>query len=101
MANVKEEKAVDYLIRVTSEQPGEITIICIAPLSNMHAALKKDPAFASRVKNLVIMGGTYLSQGNTDLFCSEYNFFKDPEAAASVFDSFADVTLIPVEVTFC
>lgn len=47
------------------------------------------------------MGGTYIGQGNTDYFVSEYNFYKDPEAAAIVLDTFTDVTLIPVETTFC
>lgn len=66
----------------------------------MHAAINKDSRFAARVKNIVALGGTYLSQGNTDYFSSEYNFFKDPLAAASVFDSFSDITLVPLETTF-
>ena len=96
--NIKEdESAVDFLIRITKEQPGQITIIGLAPLTNLAFALKKYPTFAQNVKNIVLLGGTYLSQGNTDYFCSEYNFFKDAEAAKVVFDSFTDITMVPIE----
>ena len=95
-----EETAIEFLLRASKEQPGEITLISIAPLSNIAAAVKADPDFPKRVKNLVIMGGTYLAQGNTDYYSSEFNFFKDPEAAQIIFDSFADITLLPVEATY-
>jgi inosine-uridine nucleoside N-ribohydrolase len=61
MPNVRDESAVDYLIRVCREQPGEITILGLAPLTNLSVAQKKDPNFAKRVKNLVLLGGTYLA----------------------------------------
>lgn len=98
--NLREESAIDFIIRATNEQPGEITIICLAPLSNIGAAYQKDPTLPLRVKNLVIMGGTFLGQGNTDYFSSEYNFFKDPDSTALVFDNFDNLTLVPLESTF-
>lgn len=36
--NVSDESAVDFLIRIAKEQPGEITILCLAPLSNLAVA---------------------------------------------------------------
>jgi inosine-uridine nucleoside N-ribohydrolase len=39
MTNVKDEPAVEFLIRMSKEQPGEITIIALAPLSNIAAAI--------------------------------------------------------------
>ena len=56
-----------------------------------------DPSFAANVKNLVILGGTYLNQGNTNYFCTEFNLYKDPEAAKIVFDNFRDITMVPIE----
>ena len=76
-----EETAIEFMLRASKEHPGEITLISIAPLSNIAAAVKVDPDFPKRIKNLVMMGGTYLAQGNTDYFSSEFNFFKDPESA--------------------
>lgn len=45
MNNIKEESAVDYLLRISKEFPDEITILALAPLSNLAAATKKDPEF--------------------------------------------------------
>ena len=41
-----------------------------------------------------------MAQGNTDYYSSEYNFFKDSEAAALVFDSLSDITMVPLETSF-
>lgn len=61
MPNVREESAVDFLIRIAKEHPGEITILGLAPLTNLAVAQKKDPTFAQNIKNLVLLGGTYLA----------------------------------------
>jgi len=99
LSNLREESAVDFLIRITKEHK-DVAIVCMAPLANLAAACRKDPSFPSRVSNLVVLGGTYLAQGNTDFFCSEYNFFKDPDSAQVVFDKFPSITLVPLEATF-
>jgi len=39
--NVSEEGAVDFLIRIAKEYPGEITIVCLAPLTNLGKAITK------------------------------------------------------------
>lgn len=99
--NVREdETAVEFLIRASKEHSGEITLISIAPSSNIAAAVMKDSEFSKRIRNVVIMGGTYLAQGNTDYYSSEFNFFKDPESTKILFDSFDDITMVPVEATY-
>ena len=100
MKDIQDEHAVEYLIRMSKEYEGEITLIALAPLSNIAEAVRKDPDFPKRIKNIVMMGGTYLAQGNTDYYSSEFNIFKDPEGAALVFDSFDDITMLPLETTF-
>ena len=37
--NIKEENAVDFLLRASTEHPGEITLICIAPMTNIATAI--------------------------------------------------------------
>ena len=37
--NVSDESAVDFLIRMSKEYPGEITIVCLAPLTNLGKAI--------------------------------------------------------------
>ena len=57
---VADVNAVDYLVDITKKQPGEITIIALAPLTNLAHALDKDPEFATNTKNVVLLGGSYL-----------------------------------------
>lgn len=40
-----------------------------------------------------------MAHGNTRYNCSEFNFLKDPEAAAIVFEASNRVTMIPIEVS--
>jgi inosine-uridine nucleoside N-ribohydrolase len=74
------EHAVDELVRRVDESPGELTILAQAPLTNLAAAVVKDPAFASKVGHLVVMGG---GLGNITP-AAEFNFYVDPEAAKIV-----------------
>lgn len=75
-----DEHAVDLLLRVVAEQPGEIVVVPIGPLTNIAAAIEADPSWAAKVKRLVIMGGTVVSQGNA-LPIGEANITHDPTAA--------------------
>ena len=88
------EHAVDALIRLTAEQPGALTIVCIGPLTNIALAIVKDPEFVGNVKALYIMGGTNNARGNITA-AAEFNFYVDPEAARTVFRAGFDITVIP------
>ena len=77
-----EISAVDYLINTVKENPNEITIVAVGPLTNIAACVKKDEEFAKNVKELVIMGGS-ASYGNITPY-AEFNFYKDPESVDTV-----------------
>jgi purine nucleosidase len=89
------EHAVDELIRRVNEAPGELTILAQAPLTNLAAAVVRDPSFASKVKSLVVMGG---GTGNITP-AAEFNFYVDPEAAKIVFRAGFDITLFTWTLT--
>lgn len=36
---------------------GEVTLVCLGPLTNLALALKLDPELGQNLKNVVIMGG--------------------------------------------
>ena len=36
---------------------GEITLVALAPLTNIALAMKLDPDFGKKLKNVTIMGG--------------------------------------------
>lgn len=88
------EHAVDALVRLAAENPGELSIVAIGPLTNIAAAVVKDPSFAGNVKSLYVMGGSNNGRGNITA-AAEFNFYVDPEAAKAVFAAGFDVTVVP------
>jgi purine nucleosidase len=91
----QDEHGVDALIRLAAEAPGELTIVCIGPLTNIAMAIIKDPAFVGNVKALYIMGGSNNARGNITA-AGEFNFYVDPDAAKTVFAAgFADIVVVP------
>jgi len=92
------QHAVDYLIERALAEPGELSIFPIGPLTNIAMAIRKEPKFASAVKELVIMGGAVLEHGNMTPQ-AEFNIYVDPHAAHIVFHAGIPITLIPLDVT--
>jgi purine nucleosidase len=90
------EHAVDALLRLTAESPGELNIVAIGPLTNIAMAVVKDPTFPARVKHLFIMGGSNNARGNITP-AAEFNFYVDPDAAKIVFAAGFDITVVPWE----
>ncbi|MFD6095456.1 nucleoside hydrolase [Nocardiopsis flavescens] len=88
------EHAVDALVRMAAESPGELSVVAIGPLTNIAAAVVKDPGFAANVKSLFIMGGSNNGRGNITA-AAEFNFYVDPEAAKAVFAAGFDITVVP------
>lgn len=75
--------------------PGEITLVAIGPLTNVAMALRLFPEMAQAVKRIVIMGGVF----NVPGYLKDTNFGLDPEAAHVVLTSGAPITLVPMNVT--
>jgi inosine-uridine nucleoside N-ribohydrolase len=88
----------EVLIEKLRESPGEITIIAIAPLTNLAAAEKKSPGILKKAKEIIIMGGAFLSSGNLTPE-AEFNIAYDVEAAKIVFQSRDDLVVLPLDVT--
>jgi len=85
--------AVDFIINKVKEYPDEITLVCYGPLTNVAAALQKNPEVKNMVKEIVLMGGVVSSSS------VEFNIESDPQAAKIVFDSSAPITMVGLDVT--
>lgn len=99
--DVSYEKAAysdDILIEKLQANPGEITVIAIAPLTNLASAEKKHPGILKNAKEIIIMGGAFNVPGNIAPE-AEFNIAYDVEAAAKVFASRDDIIVIPIDVT--
>jgi purine nucleosidase len=92
-----DEAAALALLRLTRERPGELTLVALAPLTNVALALRLDPMLPRRVKRLVVMGGAVTGQGNTSRVPAEFNIGFDPEAAHVVFSAWPDFDLVDWE----
>lgn len=84
--------AVDAIVDLVMANPGEITILAQAPLTNLAVAYLKEPRIAKAVRHLWIMGGTDNAIGNVTS-AAEFNFYVDPEAAKIVLNAGFNVTL--------
>uniref|UniRef100_A0A0N5AAW8 IU_nuc_hydro domain-containing protein n=1 Tax=Syphacia muris TaxID=451379 RepID=A0A0N5AAW8_9BILA len=84
------------------QQYDDVTLVCLGPLTNIALALKLDKDFASRPKEIYIMGGNLYGIGNvSSTTTSEFNFCGDPEAAHIVLSTMqCPITVIPWEAFF-
>ena len=91
------ETAPEIIRRIVRENPGEITMVAIGPLTNVALALRADPDLAGMIPAIAIMGGS-LSGGNMTP-AAEFNLYVDPEAARIVFDANIPLTMVGLDVT--
>ena len=94
--------AVSFLVQTVMENPGEVTIVALGPLTNIAQAIRAKSEFAANVKQLVIMGGAIASlpdgAGNITPN-AEFNFWVDPEAARVTLRSGIPIELSPLNVS--
>ncbi len=87
-----------FLTEVFAQNPGEITLVAVGPLSNLAAAIALDPAFVGNVAELVIMGGAIDKSNVTP--SAEFNIWADPEAASVVLSAgWRKATMVPLDAT--
>ncbi|MEC7567232.1 MAG: nucleoside hydrolase [Planctomycetota bacterium] len=82
----------------TKADPGQISILCLGPLTNIARALNRDPTFAENVDQIMMMGGSVKGVGNITP-TAEFNMYCDPESAQQVFEAPIRKKLIPLDIT--
>ncbi|XP_066998055.2 nucleoside hydrolase [Anabrus simplex] len=94
---LQQEHAANYLVKKVSQNPGQLTLLTLGPLTNVALAIRLDPNFCKNVKEVVIMGGNSEGVGNITA-AAEFNFFSDPEAAYIVIENMkCPITIFPYE----
>ena len=88
--------AVDFLIETVRASPGEISLLTLAPLTNVATAMSLDPTFAANLRELVVMGGSLGFKPFS--WVGELNFHLDGAAAAQVMAAPVPKTLITMDV---
>jgi inosine-uridine nucleoside N-ribohydrolase len=97
--------AVDFLLGQIEQHPEEITLVAIGPLTNIGAAIDRDPAAFKKLKRVVLMGGS-IRKGYNDLGYTpdrgpdpEYNIVSDIPAAQKLFTSGVPIYMMPLDST--
>ena len=75
-----------------------VTICALGPLTNIAKVIIDKPNIAKKIKEIVLMGGSFFEGGNISPV-SEFNIFVDPESAKIVFNSEIPITMFPLDVT--
>ncbi len=91
------DHAVDFLAARIHEADRPVTLIPTGPLTNVALLLARHPGAAAKLERIVLMGGA-TAEGNVTP-AAEFNIWVDPEAAARVFASGLDVTMVGLDVT--
>lgn len=94
---VDDRHAVELMVELVRAHPGEVTLVPVGPLTNVAAALRRDPDLAALIAGIVFMGGS-TDRGNTTPL-AEFNVFDDPEAAQVVVESGIPITMVGLNLT--
>jgi len=95
---VEKYSAAEYIVKMARAHPGEITLVAVAPQTNLALALKIEPNLPMLLKEVVVMAGTVTEPGNVSPV-AEANVWNDPDAADLVFTAGWNLTMVGLDVT--
>jgi inosine-uridine nucleoside N-ribohydrolase len=93
----KKNEAIEFMIQTVKDAPGEITLLALAPLTNVAGAMLLDPTFAQNLGGLIVMGGAF--RFPLFSFFGEFNFHCDGRAASTALS--ASVSKIMITMDLC
>lgn len=97
-APVHGQHAVSYLVESLREAIDPMTLIITGPMTNVALALVQAPDIASKIEQIVIMGGADTEGGNITPQ-AEFNIYADPHAAEIVYTSGVPIVALSLDVT--
>lgn len=93
----EEMHAVDAILKIVKENPGEIEIVTIGPCTNIALAISKDPETMKSVKHIWSMGSAGFGVGNVNpLAC--FNVYTDAEAHDIMLNAGIPCTIVGFDV---
>ena len=96
---VESQSGVDFYIEAAHKYGQDLIIVPTGPMTNLAAALKKDPEIAKLIGNVTFMGGALTVEGNVT-GAAEANIHQDAEAANTVLSNpDLPLTMVGLDVT--
>ncbi|MCL2351516.1 MAG: nucleoside hydrolase [Firmicutes bacterium] len=93
-------EAVGHMRKVIRENPGEVTLLAIGPLTNIAALFACDEELPGLLKRLVLMCGAFTAFNFGGGVClTEWNALCDPHATAVVYSAPVNVRSVGLDVT--
>jgi inosine-uridine nucleoside N-ribohydrolase len=89
--------AIEWIAQALDRAPRPVTLVPTGPLTNVALLLARYPELEAKIDRIVLMGGAF-GEGNVTP-AAEFNIWVDPEAAARVFATGLDVTMVGLDVT--
>ena len=90
------ESAVEMLRQLIVQSPDPVTLVALAPQTNIAMLLTLHPEVVDRLTQIVFMGGS-ASSGNVTAV-AEFNVWQDPEAATCVLESPVQTAMYGLDV---
>ena len=101
---LSDKHAVDLIIELVKENPGEVTLVVTGPMSNIGLAMIKAPEIKDMIKEIVAISGAFglnkyaFMNATGDTPQSEWNVYVDPEAAKVVYESGVRLVALGLDV---
>ncbi|MNC07676.1 Pyrimidine-specific ribonucleoside hydrolase RihA [compost metagenome] len=92
-----EQGAVEFMLNIIRSSEEKITLVPMAPLTNIALLITAYPEIKDRIEKISLMGGG-ISYGNVTS-TAEFNIYVDPEAARIVFESGIPIIMSGLDVT--
>lgn len=93
--------AIDFIINSVRHSPDALILVAAGPLTNIALAINQAPDIVPQIKQLVMMGGAFGTQGRSGNITpyAEWNMWRDPHAADQVLQSGLPIVMVPLDVT--
>ena len=96
---LQEKDAVDAIVDILLAcDPESVTLVPTGPLTNIAAAISREPRVLGRIEQIVLMGGAMRESGNRSP-SAEFNMMVDPDAADIVYRCGRPITTLGLDVT--
>jgi purine nucleosidase len=88
------------MLSTIRSDPGQVTLVAVAPLTNVGALIARDPKTFAKLKRVVLMGGSVAhGYGSKEQPDAEWNIVNDVAAAKALFASGVPLYVMPLDST--